>query len=135
MKKLSYTTIFVYISCILFIFFVVGLFNNPYGPQRNIFFAGMDDLFMDFFNPLRYTAERDPYFWANNDYSEGNYLPLSFAIFYMFSKLDNFNIMTREETWNSKIGLISAFIFIGFMVFLLFLSLNNICKKYLIPPP
>jgi len=133
--KISMKIVFVFTSCLLFLFFVVGLFYNPYGLQRNIFFAGMDDFLMDFFNVLRIIGDRNPYFNTVLDYGDKAYFPLTYMILYPFSQLDNFNAMTREEPWNSKMGLISAFIFIGFIVFLLFLSLNNICKKYLIPPP
>jgi len=125
-----YTTVFVFVSCILFSFFVIGLMQNPYGPQRQIFFLGMDDFFADFFNVLRYIAERDPYFNTINGYGEKAYLPLVYLILYPFSQLDNFNTMTLQETWNSKIGLMSAFLFTGFSVSLLLMALNKIIKKY-----
>jgi hypothetical protein len=125
-----YSIIFICISCVLFIFFSVGIVLNPNGPQRQIFFRGMKDLFADFFNVLCFIGDRDPYFSTILSYEDKSYFPLTYLILYPFSKLDNFSTMTLEETWNSKIGLISVFLFTGFSVFLLFVALNRIIKKY-----
>ena len=126
----SYTNIFVLISCVLFLAFAIELVNNPHGPQRNIFFIGMEDFFADFFNVLRGIADRDPYF----NELKGSYFPLAFLLLYPFSQLDNFSTMTRAEAWNSKTGLMSAFLFTAFSFFLLFFSLNQLRKKYDISP-
>jgi len=128
--KNFYKTVFVFISCVLFLFFVMGLFVNPNGSQRNIFFAGMNDFFADFFNVLRIIDGRDPYFSNNLGDVDKAYFPLTYMILYPFSQLDSFSTMSLQETWNSKIGLMSVFLFIGFSIFLLFLSLNKIIKKY-----
>jgi hypothetical protein len=133
-NKLSFNNIFVLCSCVLFLAFAVGLLNNPFGSaQRNIFFAYFDDFFADFFNVLRYIADRDPYFNPIN--GETPYFPLSYLILYPFSQLDNFNSMSLHETWNSKIGLMSVFFFTIFFFFFLFFSLNQLKKKYDVPPP
>ena len=128
--NLTYTNTFVVVLFILFLAFVIGLLNNPFGAQRQIFFSGMEDFFADFFNILRYIADRDPYFNPVNGYGEKAYFPLSYLILYPFSQLDNFNAMSLQETWNSKIGLMSVFLFTMFSVFLLFFSLNQLRKKY-----
>jgi hypothetical protein len=124
-----YSIVFVSVSCVLFFCFSVGIVLDPDGPQRQIFFLGMDDLFADFFNLLRYIGDRDPYY---NDLS-GCYFPLSYMILYPFSKLDNFGTMTLEEAWNSQMGLISVYFFIGFSIFMLLMSLNLIRKKFIVP--
>jgi len=129
-----FTFIFVCISCVLFLSFAEGIIRNPSGPQRLVFFRGMGDFFADFFNVLRYIAGRDPYFDKNVRYGQMGGLPIGALILYPFSKLDNFSMMTLQETWNSKMGLMSAFLFIGFSVFLLFSALNKIIKKYSISP-
>lgn len=133
-KSDIYIRLFSLLSGILFFIFFIGLLRNPYGAQRNIFFAGMGDLFADFFNVLRYISERDPYFNQINGLGEKGYLPLSYLILYPFSQLDNFNGMTLSETWNSKIGIIFVFLFTMFSVFLLLFSLNQIRKKYTLSP-
>jgi hypothetical protein len=126
----AYLNIFVASVLLLFILFMIGLFKNPMGVQRNIFFAGLNDLFADFFNVLRYVSERDPYFNTINGYGEKIYLPLTYLIIYPFSRLDNFNTMTLQQAWTSKIGIMSVFCFTAVSVFLLFLALNQIRKRY-----
>jgi len=118
-----YIITFVCISCVLFFVFALQLIQNPLGPQRLIFNSGLDSFFSDFFVILTRVADRDPY-------NKGlNYFPLSYVILYPFSQLDNFGAMTVEEAWNSKMGLISVFLFTGFSVYLLFMSLGLIRKK------
>jgi hypothetical protein len=127
----NYSIMFICISCVLFLFFAVGLVQSPNGPQRMIFFRGADDFFADFFNILLYNAGRDPYFGTNTvvEY-RGSYLPLSYLILYPFSQLDNFGMMTLQDAWNSKLALMSAFLYNSFLVYLLIMSLNMICKKF-----
>jgi len=132
MKKSIYTTVFIFISCVLFLFFAIGIFKNPYGPQRLIFFHGMMDFFADFFNVLHYIADRDPYFGPGG--GAVTYFPLTYLILYPFSQLDNFGTMSLPEAWNSRIGLMSVFLFTVFSVFLLLTALNQIAKKYLVSP-
>ena len=133
-NKLTYVNVFTIICCILFLAFLIGLHLDPNGVQRQIFFAGMNDFFADFFNVLRYIAERDPYFNPINGYGEKGYLPLTYLILYPFSQLDNYNVMTLQETWNSKMGVMSLFLFIGFSVFMLIFSLKKIVNKYNLSP-
>jgi hypothetical protein len=128
--KNIYLNIFVATILLLFVLFAVGLFKNSMGIQRNIFFAGLDDFFVDFFNVLHYISERDPYFNITNGYGEKIYLPLTYLILYPFSQLDNFNMMTLQQAQTSKIGIISVFCFTAVSVFLLFLALNQIRKRY-----
>jgi hypothetical protein len=128
-----YLSIFVSAILLLFVLFSIALFQNSMGNQRNIFFAGLNDFFADFFNILRYIAERDPYFNTINGYGEKIWFPLAYLILYPFSQLDNFDAMTLEQTWASKIGIMSVFWFTAVSVFLFFLSLNKIRKRYAIP--
>ena len=134
MKKNIYTTTFILISCILFLSFAVGLLKNPYGSQRQIFFMSMNNFFADFFNILHYIADRDPYF--NPRYGGGakTYFPLTYVILYPFSQLDNFNIMTLQEARNSRMGIMSLFLFTGFSVSLFLIALHKIIKKYFLSP-
>jgi hypothetical protein len=131
-KQKHLQIIFIFISCVFFLFFAVGLFKNPYGPQRLIFFQGMTDFYADFFNVLHYIADRDPYF--NTRIGAKIYFPLTYLILYPFSQLDDFATMSLQEAWNSRIGLMSVLLFTGFSVFLLLTALNRIAKKYLVSP-
>jgi hypothetical protein len=129
----TYLNVFVASMLLLFVLFMIGLFKDPVGAQRNIFFAGLNDFFADFFNVLRYISERDPYFNTINGYGEKIYLPLAYLLLYPFSRLDNFNTMTLQQAWTSKMGIMSAYWFTSASFFLLFLSLNQIRKRYGIP--
>ena len=132
MKKNIYATVFISISCVLFLFFAIGLFKNPYGPQRLIFAWGLNDFFADFFNELHYVAERDPYFNLRHGAGAKSYFPLTYLILYPFSQLDDFATMSLQEAWNSKIGLMSVFLYSFFNVSLLLIALKRIAKKYLV---
>jgi hypothetical protein len=116
------------------VLFSILLINNPTGAQRSIFYIGLDDFFADFFNVLRYISERDPYHNTINGYEQKIYFPLSYLILYPFSQLDDFNSMSLNQTWGSKIGIMSVFVFTLISIFLLFLALNKMRKKYHLPP-
>jgi len=131
-SKNIYLKYFVIISCSLFSLFFIRLLLDPNGIQRQIFFMGMNDFFADFFNMLRYTATRDPYFTGPQEHV--NYFPLSFLLIYPFSRLDNFNDMSLQETWNSKFGMMSAFIYTLMSILLFLLSINFIRKKNNLSP-
>jgi hypothetical protein len=111
----------------------MGLFTNPMGSQRNIFFAGLDNFFADFFNVLHYISERNPYFNPTNGYGEKIYLPLVYLILYPFSRLDEFNTMTLQQAQSSKMGVMAVLLFTMASIFLFFLSLDKIRRKYNIP--
>jgi len=129
----KYEAVFAFVLFILFLFFAINLVNEPLGPQRNIFYDNMNDIFADFFNVLRYIAERDPYFSSPGP-GFSNYLPFVYMVLYPFSQLDDFDTMTLHKAWASKLGLMSVLVFTMFSVFLLFLALNKIRKKFNVSP-
>lgn len=69
------------------------LFQDIYGPQRNLFFANREDWFMDFFNTLYFSIGKTPYTWG--DVASRNYLPISYMMLYPFTKLFPYN----TEDW------------------------------------
>jgi hypothetical protein len=129
----AYSVIFICISCVLFFIFAVGLVNNPFGPQRQIFYLGTAGFFGDFFYNMWATVDRDPYTREGGVWIV--YFPLPLMIFNFFSKLDNYGEMTTyQQVANSKMAIMSGFFFIGFSIFLLYMSLNKIARKYHISP-
>jgi hypothetical protein len=94
----------------------------------------MTDFFADFFNELHYIADRDPYFNLRHGGGAKSYFPLTYLILYPFSQLDDFAAMSLQEAWNSRIGLISVFLYSVFNVSLLLIALKQIAKKYLVSP-
>jgi hypothetical protein len=129
-SKKIFEYIFTVTILFLFVLFLIGLFKNPLGNQRNIFFSGLNNFFADFFNVLRYISERNPYFNTINGYGEKIYLPLAYLLLYPFSQLDSFNTMTLQQAWTSKMGIMSVFWFTAVSAFLFFLALNQIRKRY-----
>jgi hypothetical protein len=129
-NKKMYLNTFSVVLLLLFFLFLIGLFKNPLGIQRNIFFARLNDLFADFFNVLHYISEKDPYFNTTNGYGEKIYSPLAYLILYPFSRLDNFNTMTLQQAWTSKMAIMAVFGFVSVSSFFLFFSLNQIRKRY-----
>jgi hypothetical protein len=127
----AYSIIFIVISCILFLIFAVGLVQNPFGPQRQIFYLGTDGFFGDFLFGVYMYHDRDPY--SSEHAMQSIYFPLSYIILNFFSKLDDYADMTYGQVTNSRMALMSAFLFTGFSVFFLFMSLNRIQKKFHIP--
>jgi hypothetical protein len=123
-----YLFLFIGISCVLFLFFAAGLVHNPFGPQRQIFYLGTAGFYGDFYFVMYSHVDRDPYFSENA--LTGCYLPLTYMILNIFSKLDNYGEMTYSQVMNSKMAIMSGFFFIGFSIFLLFMSLNKIARKY-----
>jgi hypothetical protein len=118
---------------VLFGLFAIALLKNPSGAQLNIFFGKMNDFFADFFNVLRYIAGRDPYYNPINGTLQKIYFPLTYVILYPFSRLDNFGTMTLQETWASRVGLMSALFFTLANVGALCFFLDKIRRKYNLP--
>jgi len=129
-KNSLYSIIFIVISCILFLFFAVGLVQNPFGPQRQIFYLGTDGFFGDFLFGIYIYNDRDPY----SGKVVSIYFPLSYMILNFFSKLDDYGEMTYGQVTNSKMAILSGFFLIGFSVSLLYISLIKIARKYHVSP-
>jgi hypothetical protein len=129
-KNSVYSIIFIGISCILFIIFAVGLVQNPFGPQREIFYLGTDGYFGDFLYMMYSTLDRDPY--TKSGYV--CYFPLTYMILNIFGQLDYYFEMTYQQVKNSKMAIMSGFFFIGFSVFLLYMSLDKMARKCRVSP-
>jgi hypothetical protein len=127
--------VFIISIVFLFILFFIGLMIDPMGPQRNIFYDGLNDFFADFFNLLPQIALRNPY--ADNNLSEfgfGSGFPLGRLVLYPFARLENYYSMTLSQIWGSKIALMSAFLFSLIQIFLFYFALSQMMKKYNLNP-
>jgi hypothetical protein len=124
---------FVFICCGLFIAFAVGLLMNPLGTQRHIFVTGLDAMFSDFLNVIRWISERDPYFCMKGPISDKPYFPLIYMILYPFSQLDNFSTILWRDIFNSRMAVMSCFAFTGFSAYLLLVAVSQMMKKYSVP--
>lgn len=82
LKSLALIIIVGFVCAIVFHFFVGIYFNLGY--PFNTFLFNPNDRFMDFFNPLRGSFDRDPY---NSERIRfiGGYLPFGYLVTYLFS--------------------------------------------------
>lgn len=83
--------------------------------QRNIFYFDRSDTFMDFLNHLKYVALKDPYNSTYLSSGEKIYLPLSYLLFYPFSKLFDYIHLNPGIAKTDQLGLMSVVIFLIFI--------------------
>lgn len=86
--------------------------QNPQGSQRSLLFPDQDDYFMDFFNTLNYTADRNPYQDGYGGLVNRNYLPLAYLILYPFSRLGDFINELPKDIRPEQAAIIGCFIFL-----------------------
>lgn len=86
--------------------------QNPQGSQRSLLFPDQDDYFMDFFNTLNYTANRNPYQDGYGGLVNRNYLPLAYLILYPFSRLGDFIHELPKEIRSEQAAMIGCFLFL-----------------------
>ena len=109
------------------------LLIEPSHFQLNVFFHKLEDFFADYFNHIRYTAGKDPYFDLTNGSHEHIYLPLCYMILYPQTLFIDFSSMSLQDCWNSQQALLSAGIFLLISIFFFLHSLYLLCKKYVCP--
>ena len=114
-------------SLSVLIFFILLIIQKG-GYQLNIVLNGVD-LFADFYNILRYIAERNPYFNEINGVVEKNYFPIAYLILYPFSLFKNYSNMSLYEVQTDAISNLSLVIFISFEILLFFMYLNKMNKN------
>ena len=114
-------------SLSVLIFFILLMVQKG-GYQLNVVLNGWD-LFADFYNILRYIADRNPYFNEINGFQEKNYFPIAYLILYPFSSFRNYSSMSLYEVQTDAISNLSLVIFISFEILLFFIYLNKMNKE------
>ena len=114
-------------SISVLIFFILLIVQKG-GYQLNVVLNG-SDLFADFYNQLRYVAERDVYFNTINGAANHAYLPLAFMQFYPFSLFRDYANMDLFAIQTDPISNVSFVIFMSFGILLFFLYLKDLDKK------
>lgn len=128
----KFTAAFLFLLILHWVLFVI----YPGGIQRALFFSEGRDFMADFFNPLRYVAEGNPYFGfigktgAAGAPGERIYPPLAYLILYPFSQTENYSSMTLQECWSNPGSMIAAIFFTVFSCFVFYFALNELCAKY-----
>ncbi|TXJ49086.1 glycosyltransferase 87 family protein [Brachyspira aalborgi] len=119
---------FCILMSLFFIIFFILLIIQKGGYQLNVVLNGWD-LFADFYNILRYIAERNPYFNEINGVAEKIYFPIAYLILYPFSLFRDYSNMSLYEVQTDAISNLSLVIFISFEILLFFIYLNKMNKQ------
>ena len=112
----------------LFIFFFVGFLIDFKGNQANVFFLRTGDYMADFYNTAKYSADRNPYFNMINNPGDRQYLPMSYIIMYVMSRLADYQNLDSFAAGLSGIGLATSSIFMFFSSAVFFLQINDMKK-------
>ncbi|MDR3599032.1 MAG: glycosyltransferase 87 family protein [Desulfosporosinus sp.] len=106
-KKSTFEIVFITAIFILSFFFMSGLCYSDGQHQRELLFSDRNDYFMDYFNPMKYISEANPY---NNTYlslGEKVYPPLAYMILYPFSKLFDYVTKLPSQGRADQLGIMS----------------------------
>jgi len=105
------------------------LLVSSQGVQQNtLFFGGSHsgDMFMDYFNVVKYTSTRDPYHYTEwYGLSEKAYPPLCYLILYPFSLIVDYKNASPIDLRNTQYGIMSMVFFLGLSVLLFSLLLYH----------
>lgn len=117
----------------LFCIFIICFSYNPMGEQSNVFFMQTEDIFADYYNVAKFSADRNPYFSE----FKGSYLPISYVISNVLSRFAPYSQFNAIDAWKTSMGLVSSMLFMFFIsvvFFLLLLFFSNVNKptSYLI---
>lgn len=111
-RSQTFTLVFCISMFTLGLITLILFLQNPQGSQRSLLFPDQDDYFMDFFNTLNYTANRNPYQDGYGGLVNRNYLPLAYLILYPFSKLGDFIHELPKEIRPEQAAMIGCFVFL-----------------------
>lgn len=123
-----------YFSIAIFLTFFLHLlvlsFLRGKGTQLYLFSFQLGDFAADFFNVLRYTSERDPYFCETNGPMEHNLPPLAYILLYPLSRMQPYDIMSLQDCWASPMSILSLFLYLSVLSVIFAHSLYCLCKKW-----
>ncbi|MDE7311942.1 MAG: glycosyltransferase 87 family protein [Eubacterium sp.] len=88
--KQDYKKIFIVLLLLMQICFIIGLLIEYDGYQAEVFFQKGANYLADFVNVAKYSADKNPYFNGINGDGEHAYLPFTYLLFYLFSRLSNY---------------------------------------------
>jgi hypothetical protein len=133
-KDINYEIVFSVSLIFSFLVWFILLCHNPNGIQLNVFFRKMQESFADFFYPLCYMSDRNPYFSTRGGPELKNYLPLAYIILYPFEVFHNYKNTSFLECLSSRLGMMSAVYWMLFISLLFLHSLYCLAKRLEIKP-
>lgn len=126
---LDYRSFFVITLCFSAILHYWLLTHGSWTIQIRLYFAAMDNYMADFFNLLRYIADRNPIYIVEGGDVERAYLPICYLILYPFSKVLNYGSMGLVECWSNHVAMFSSVIFTLISVAFIMWSLFQFCER------
>ncbi len=121
-ERKTVITVFGTIMGTLIMACLIGLAINPTGSQFEVV-DHMYYVFADFFDPVIWAADRNPYIGKP---AVSVYLPFCYLLLYPFSCLDTYSSMPREYAFDSPIGMFSCFIYLFISLTVLYFSLYKL---------
>jgi len=118
-----YVFVFIGMMALLFCMWLIGFIQDYDGEQANIFYQKTQNYNADFFNVAKYAASPNPYLSQDNTMEERAYLPLSYVIMRLFSKMADYQTLSAFDAGFSTISLATSSFAIFLMAALLFLQL------------
>lgn len=103
------------------------------GAQLSLFFLRFGDFGADFFNQLRYVAERNPYFNNINGPANHSWPPLPWLLLYPASRLQPYATMSLRDCWTSPVSMMSLVLFLTAVTLIFAHALQCLCKKWNVP--
>ena len=113
------------IFALTIILFALGWLFDPFATQQNLFFMWFKDFLADFFNPVIYVNDCNPYFALDHTRSARISTPLHYLVFYLFDLVIG-SPMTFKEMLQDKTALVVAVLNLVFYEVFLFFMLAKI---------
>lgn len=111
----------------LFIIFVCQYTKNLDGAQSNIIFRKGMDFFADYFNVAYYSKDMDPYHCEYNGLAEKAYFPLTYILFYQFSRFIDYSSLETPFPTN-PMAVLSAILIISGFCLIFFFALQELSE-------
>ncbi|MBQ3671871.1 MAG: DUF2029 domain-containing protein [Treponema sp.] len=121
------------ITAALFLHLFAFALAKGNGTQLSIFSMQLHDFGADFFNQLRYIAERDPYFNEINGAANHSWPPLPWLLLFPLSQLQPYASMSLQDCWSSPVSEISLLLFMTMISLIFAHALKCLCKKWNVP--
>ena len=126
--KLSlYSGIKIFLTLTILLF-AADLLTAPRSLQYNLFFQEFRDFWADFFNPVRYVNNLNPYFALDNTGSARISTPLHYLLFYFFHPLSG-SCSTLKEMQQDRAAICCAIFVMLLSEIFLFFMLSKLCEK------
>lgn len=124
-KKNILNSIIIYSSLTLSIIFVYYFIKDYNHQQYDVFFMKGNNIFADFYNPIYYSHNKNPYLFSLNlpPDPERAYPPLAYLISYLFSRFTDFENISALVAWQTPILMIVSILFFSLISLLFFILL------------